>query len=556
MGRLGPPSSAANTRERNRKNGVREMTGRYRWCAAWAVALALVSGCHAEDAHDSSAAAVTLMSGRLQGVRFGDQGNGVAFLGVPYAAPPTGELRWKPPEPFAPWAGMRDATQFGAACPQLPEPWLIYPHWSEDCLFLNVWTRQMSAPHKQPVVVFFHGGSNRAGYSQRDLLGPSLSRSGLVVVTANYRLGPLGFLAHSALTAESAHASSGNYGLLDQMQALKWVRENIAAFGGDPGRITVMGQSSGGVDACLLMASPLARGLFQKAILESGECQSTLIEDIRTPISVNGISGTGEEAGRRLADDLGITNGPDFLKKLRSVPVVALLKAMSTDRNLQFDAIVDGWVVPEQPAKIFAEGRQAHVPVLVGSNADEATVFGPGPATLLEYRKHLQADAGIYADQEFQAWPASSDADVPSQYLKLENMSFAYGAWSMARATTRARQPAYLYLLTWVQAGKRASLGAHHGEELPFLDDAYPSNWGSSSGDQAFGEVLRTYWSNFAMTGDPNSPGLPKWPAFDPGSDYVFSLGQKIGPVPMNQNLRVLDKIMAQILSEEQPHRN
>src|SRR5271170_6063815 len=402
------------------------MTGRFKWYAAWAVALALVSACDAEDVHNSLAPTVTLVSGRLRGMRFGNERNGVAFLGVPYAAPPTGELRWKPPKPVARWAGMRDATQFGAACPQLPEPWLTYPHWSEDCLFLNVWTRQTSARNKQPVIVFFHGGSNRAGYSQRDQLVMSLSRSGLVVVSANYRLGPLGFLAHPALTAESGHASSGNYGLLDQIQALKWVRENIARFGGDPGRITVMGQSSGGVDSCLLMASPLARGLFQQAILESGECQSTLNEDIRTPISLNGISGTGEEAGRRLAADVGITNGPNILKKLRNVPVGTILKATSSDRNLQFDAIVDGWAVAEQPEKIFAEGRQAHIPVLVGSNADEATVFGPGPATLSEYRKYLHADAGIYADQEFQAWPASSDADVPGQYLKLENMSFAY----------------------------------------------------------------------------------------------------------------------------------
>jgi para-nitrobenzyl esterase len=475
---------------------------------------------------------------------------------VPYAAPPTGKLRWKPPEPVAHWAGMRNATEFGAACPQLPEPWLTYPHWSEDCLFLNVWTRQLPDRRKQPVLIFFHGGSNRAGYSQRDELGPSLSRAGLVVVSANYRLGPLGFLAHPALTAESSHASSGNYGLLDQIQALKWVRENIAQFGGDPGRITVMGQSAGAVDICLLMASPLARGLFQQAILESGDCQSTLNKDIRTPIAVNGISGTGEEAGVRLATDLGVTNSPDALNTLRSVSVDAILKTMRIDRDLRFDAIVDGWVVPEQPAKIFAEGRQAHMPVLIGSNADEATVFGPGPANLLEYRKYLQADAGVYADQELQAWPASSDADVRPQYLNLQSTSFAYGAWSMARAMTRAQQPAYLYLLTWTQTGKQASLGAHHGEELPFLDDAYPSNWGSSDGDKAFGETLRTYWSNFAKTGDPNSPGLPKWPTFDPGSDYVLSLGQKIGPVPMSQNLRVLDKIMAKILPEQQHHRN
>jgi para-nitrobenzyl esterase len=551
------------------------MTGLSKWYAVLAIALAQVIVCRAQDTHDASAPTVTLISGALRGIRFGDGQDGVAFLGVPYAAPPIGELRWKPTEPVARWAGMRDATHFGAACPQLPEPWLAYPHWSEDCLFLNIWTRQISARHPQPVLIFFHGGSNRAGYSQLNQLGPSLSRSGLVVVSANYRLGPLGFLAHPALTAESPHASSGNYGLLDQIQALKWVYENIGRFGGDPGRITVMGQSAGAVDICLLMASPLARDLFQQAILESGDCQSTLNKEIRTPISVNGISGTGEEAGERLAADLGFSSGPDVLKKLRSVPVDAILKAMSRERDylpicpsdqgqdcptgepaIQFDAIVDGWVVPEQPARIFAEGRQAHMPVLVGSNADEATVFGPGPANLSEYRKYLQADTGVYAGEELQAWPASSDAEVPGQYLKLENMSFAYGAWSMARSTTRAHQPAYLYLFTWIQSGKRASMGAHHGEELPFLDDVYPSNWGSSDRDKTFGEILRAYWSNFAMTGDPNSSGLPKWQTFDPGSDRVFSLGQTIGPIPMNKNLRVLDKIMARILSDEQSHRN
>jgi para-nitrobenzyl esterase len=227
------------------------MTGPFKWYVALAVAVALASGRQAEDVHDSLVLTVKLASGRLRGIRFGNERNEVAFLGVPYAAPSLGELRWKPPQPVVRWAGVRDATQFGAACPQLPEPWLTYPHWAEDCLFLNVWTRQMSTGHKLPVIVFFHGGSNRAGYSQRDQLGPSLSRSGLVVVSANYRLGPLGFLAHPALTAESEHASSGNYGLLDQIQALKWVRENIAHFGGDSGRITVMGQSSGAVDIYL-----------------------------------------------------------------------------------------------------------------------------------------------------------------------------------------------------------------------------------------------------------------------------------------------------------------
>ncbi len=257
----------------------------------------------------SSPPQVTLTSGILEGLNVPAARNEFAFLGVPYAASPVGNLRWKPPEPHAAWSGTRKAKQFGAACPQLPAGWLPYPVWNEDCLFLNIWTTSLSENAALPVIVFFHGGSNQVGYSQLTPLGPALSRMGVVVVTANYRLGPLGFLSHPALTAESPHHSSGNYGLLDQIQALHWVRENIAHFGGDPARVTVMGQSSGAVDICLLMASPLARSLFHQAIMESGDCQGTLNKDIRTPIPYNGISGTGEEDGERLAVDLGVAEG-------------------------------------------------------------------------------------------------------------------------------------------------------------------------------------------------------------------------------------------------------
>jgi para-nitrobenzyl esterase len=250
---------------------------------------------------------------------------------------------------------------------------------------LNVWTPTLSARVRLPVIVYFHGGSNHAGYSQLTPLGPALSPLGVVVVTANYRLGPLGFFAHPALTAASEHHASGDFGILDQIQALRWVRDNIAAFGGDPSRVTVMGQSAGAFDVCLMMASQLTRGLFQRAILESGDCESTLIEDIRTPIHFNGITGTGEGDGERLAADLHIANGPDVIQKLRAIPAQAILNAWSRDPKLQFDAIVNGWAIREQPARIFTAGKQAHILVLVGSNADEATVFGPGPETVTDY---------------------------------------------------------------------------------------------------------------------------------------------------------------------------
>ena len=304
---------------------------------------------------------VTLEAGALQGTRFSAAQNEVAFLGVPYASPPVGNLRWKPPEPVTPWTGLRQATQYGSACPQLPASWVPPVPWNEDCLYLNVWTTHSSLTAKLPVIVYFHGGSNTSGYSQMTPLGPSLSRLGVVFVSANYRLGPFGFLAHPALTAEAEHHSSGNYGLLDQLQALHWVHENITHFGGDPARVTVMGQSAGSVDICLLMASPLAPGLFQRAIMESGDCQSTLNEDIRKPQNYNSIPGTGEAAGEQLANALGILDGPEALRKLRNIPAAAILKAWSQHGGISFDAIVDGWVVPDQPARIFTEGAEVRV---------------------------------------------------------------------------------------------------------------------------------------------------------------------------------------------------
>lgn len=325
----------------------------------------------------------------LEGVHFGSNPNGAAFLGIPYAAAPIGDLRWKPPQPAPNWSGTRKADNYGSPCPQLSAPWFPYIKGKEDCLYLNVWTTDTRPNARRPVLLYFHGGSNTQGYSQMTPLGPPLSQMGLMVVSANYRLGPFGFLAHQALTAESEHHSSGNYGLLDQLQALRWVRENIREFGGDPDRVTVMGQSAGAVDICLLMASLSAQGLFQGAILESGECQDTLNEDIRAPISYNFIDTTGEASGQRLARDVGVPSGVDSLRALRQVPANEILKAWKNDPGLHFDAIVDGWVIPKQPAQIFAEGKQMHIPTLVGSNADEATVFGHNDIkTVSDYKGH------------------------------------------------------------------------------------------------------------------------------------------------------------------------
>lgn len=388
------------------------------------------------------------------------------------------------------------------------------------------------------------------GYSQMTVLGPALSRYGVVVVSANYRLGPFGFLALPALTEESEHHSSGNFGLLDQLQALKWVRDNISKFGGDPARVTAIGQSAGAVDICLLMSSPLAAGLFQRAILESGECQSTFNEDIRTPIPYNLISGTGEANGERLARDLG-ASGPGVLRKLRSIPADEILRAWSNDREIHFDAVVDGWVVPEQPAKTFAQGKQVHIPVLVGSNADEATVFGHNDIkTVDQYKNYLGQDTGKYSDRELQLYPVARDADVPSQYLRLENDSFAYGAYSLARAMTRAGESAYLYYFTFAETGKRASLGAYHGEELNFLSNIFPGDWQHSPQDELLGEEIRAYWTQFAKTGNPDVAGYPHWAAYSEPSPAVFELGRTVGPRPLEPRLVEMEGIMREVLGQ------
>jgi para-nitrobenzyl esterase len=518
--------------------------------AAFILAFALAGAAHSLAPADPPPPSVRLASGILEGIHFGSAQNEVTFLGVRYAAPPVGELRWRPPQPPEKWSGTRKTTEFGASCPQLPAGWLPTIPWNEDCLYLNIWTSQLSLHANLPVMVFFHGGSNAAGYSQLTPLGPPLSRLGVVFVSANYRLGPLGFLAHPALTAESEHHSSGNYGLLDQLQALKWVRENISRFGGDPSRITVMGQSAGAVDICLLMASPMSAGLFLQAIMESGDCQGVFNEDIRTSIQYNLIPGTGEGMGVRFARDLGIADGPGALQKLRSVPAGKIMEAWSKDRQqVHFDAIVDGWVVPDQPATIFAEGKEVRVDVLAGSNADEATVFGHGgPKTIDQYKDYLRDDTGKYSDQEFRAYPAVSDADVAARYLQLQNDSFAYGAYSMARTMTHAGQKTYLYYFSYADTGKRAALGAHHGEELYFLGDSFPADWEHGRDDEKLGKIMRQYWTQFAKTGNPNAPGLPVWPAYDARTDQSFELGRTIGARPIAPQLRALENIMKQIV--------
>jgi para-nitrobenzyl esterase len=490
---------------------------------------------------------VTIDSGMLRGTRFGADRAGAAFLGIPYAAAPTGNLRWRPPQLASAWAVIREAKAFGPACPQMPSGWL--PEMlgrkqmvtDEACLYLNVWTTNLppgsgnsprgASLHKAPVMVWIHGGGNVEGSQEWPPLGPTLATHGVVVVSINYRLGVFGFLSLAALTAESAQHASGNYGLLDQIAALQWVRRNIEQFGGDPSNVTVFGASSGSLDICDLIASPLASGLFEKAILQSGFC----VDNTAPTLS------EAETQGKNLVQRLGVSgDDAEALDKLRAIPAEQLLRQAATDREIDFNPNVDEWVLPDQPWRIFSEGKQARIPVMAGSNADEMSIFASplvggsshGPKTVAEYRQWLQRTFHELAPEVFAAYPAGTDGDVPKAFIRMDSdYEFGFGAWLLARETQAIGQPAFLYRFTYVGRGEFASLGAFHSEESILLSKKYWTSWVSSPDDEPMSERIIGYWTQFAKTSRPDGAGLPLWPAYDPGTDRYQELGRHTGQV-------------------------
>lgn len=527
-------------------------------CIRWRVAFVLCCCSCAAAQSRANSTHVAIDSGILEGVQFGSSFDEVMFLGVPFAAAPTGQRRWRPPQPVDKWQGFRKADAYGAACPQaIDQKWMelhtkeviqtFEPYYSfhtdEDCLYLNLWTTNLPADHpaakKLPVMVWIHGGGNTKHASQYWPMGPTLARKGVVLVSLNYRLGALGFLAHPALTAESPHHSSGNYGILDQIAALEWVRRNIAKFGGDPANVTIFGESAGGVDVCYLMASPLARGLFQRGILESCTCSDYISPELAIPSHYFGGVGTSEEIGLRLMRDLDIPDGPDALAKLRSKNPKEILEVSDRDRAVNFDAggTVDGWVLTEQPATALAHGRLASAPVIVGSNADE----GAGALeedmraapTLANYKAYLRNEFldDAETDEFFRLYPAATDADVRAAFTDFDtDYGFGFPAYRFARNSARTGQKTWFYYFTYPAKGKDSALGAYHTIELQFLMGWFrPSRWGAPDvEDKKLVDIMTGYWTQFAKTGDPNGSGLPRWPVYDPKADQVLEIGHEI----------------------------
>ena len=446
------------------------------------------------------------------------------YKGIPYAAPPVGELRWKAPQPPAAWQGVRQAAEFSPVCMQTPYPAsaAIYQSkpqpLSEDCLYLNVWTAAKSAKERLPVMVWIHGGGfTRGSGSSASYDGENLARKGVVVVTMNYRLGVFGFFAHPALTAESKHHASGNYALLDQIAALEWVKKNIAAFGGDAKCVTIFGESAGSWAVNALMSSPRAKGLFQRAIGESGGSFAPM----RTLADA-------EKAGEGFAASLGAT--ADVLKTLRAKPAEEILKASNEQTIRQ---VVDGWVLPEEIYRIFAEGKQNDVPLIVGFNADEGTALAPQGVNMKKelFIAGAHQRYGNLAEQFLKVYPAGTDEEaVNSFYAAYRDSVFGWEMRTWARLQTKTgRQPAYFYYFTRKPPGpQREKLRAFHAADLAYVfgNFAWPFPW--EDADRRLSDAITSYWADFAKKGNPNGEGLMKWPAYDAKKDHAIEFGDEI----------------------------
>jgi len=473
-------------------------------------------------------APVKVEGGLLQGT-FED---GLAvYTGIPYAAPPVGELRWRPPRPPVPWEGVRTADKFSANPVQVMRselgPWTAeyQPQGavSEDCLYLNIWTAAKSSKEKRPVVMYIPGGAFTGGSGNVPVYnGENLAKKNLVVVTVNYRVGVIGFLAHPELTKESGHNSSGNYGLLDQVAALEWIKGNISVFGGDPTRVTIMGQSAGATSVHFLTASPLAKGLFIRAIAQSGS---------------NAMIGPGEslksaeQTGVRFAEATGAAS----LAALRAMPATDLIA--STKDGFHFLPIVDGWFLPKSVDEIFTSGEQSDVATLTGWVADEGSFNdGYGKVPVEEFRTQVRQQTGSQADEILKLYPASTEAEgAESQKMFARDMSMvSMDLWAIKREKT-CKTNVYTYLFMHPQPGvTKERYWTFHSSELPYIFDNLnqsPRPW--TAEDEKIAETMSNYWTNFIATGDPNGKGLQKWPALREAPEETMELGDKMGPRPI-----------------------
>ncbi|MEZ0539984.1 carboxylesterase/lipase family protein [Fibrella arboris] len=449
------------------------------------------------------------------------------FRGIPFAAPPVGDLRWKAPQPVKPWTGVRKCDAFGASpiqgAPNPFGPWsaeylIAKEPISEDCLYLNVWTGAQSTTEKRPVLVWIYGGGFGSGGGNVPIYdGEATARKGVIFVSANYRVGPFGFFAHPELTKESGTHGSGNYGLMDQLAALHWVKQNIAQFGGDPSNVTIAGQSAGSMSVNCLVASPLAKGLFTKAIAESG---ASLARPMATLAQA-------EESGMKTMQALGTSS----LAELRAKPAAELLqKGQGSVRG----PIIDGYVLPQPMGELFRAGRQNRVTLLTGWNEDEGMSFGP-PKNAVDYKRQIRQQYGADAETMLIHYPGETDAQAAASQNNLSRDQI-FGAQNYGWANLESGQGKKVYVYRFSRklpaTGEYARYGAFHTGEvayaydnLKFIDHQLrPLN----ATDDELAKTISAYWVNFIKTGNPDGKGVPHWPAYSGADKQIMVLGDKV----------------------------
>jgi para-nitrobenzyl esterase len=442
------------------------------------------------------------------------------YKGIPFAAPPVGDLRWRAPQPPAHWDGVRKADQFSPVCMQQTRGPAAAsgPAPSEDCLYLNIWTSAKAPGERRPVIVWTYGGAFTGGAGSLAIYnGEALAKKGVVVVTYNYRLGVFGFLAAPELTKESGHNASGNYAMMDMATLLRWVQKNIASFGGDPKRVTIDGESAGAMLVSAMVGSPEGKGLFQRAIAQSGAWMGISINHMTTLTQA-------EEAGQKLAQ----AEGAASIAELRAKPADELLK----NSRGPFGIVVDGWLVPEDLSLTYAHHKENDVDILVGSNRDEGTFFSRGPSSAEQFSGTVKKRFSDMADAYMKLYPASSDAEAGTSQLASfrDEMGWHMRTWAQLQAA-RGKGKAYLYFFTHVppSAPGQPSRGATHTADLAYMFDNPPSNVTWTATDRQLAETMSSYWGNFAATGDPNGKGLPEWPAFKAKTgDKTMVLGDTV----------------------------
>jgi para-nitrobenzyl esterase len=474
-----------------------------------------------------------------QGLLQGTSAEGLTvYRGVPFAAPPVGDLRWRSPQAAAKWEGIRKAEKFS---PKPIQGAPNSPDTSEDCLYLNVWTPAKSADERVPVLVWIYGGGFGGGStSDPTHNGEHLARRGVVLVSIAYRVGTLGFLAHPELSAESPHKVSGNYGLQDMIAGLQWVRDNIAAFGGDPGKVTIFGESAGGIAVSMLCASPEAKGLFHGAISQSGGSFG--------PSRLTTYPG---ENMRRLPD--AEQSGIEYAKSV-GAESIADLRKITPDKlpGGRGWPIVDGRVIPDDQLKLYQAGKYNDTPILVGYNSDEGLSFSR-EKTPDEYRANVAERYGPFAEKLLAAYPPGKDSVPKSARDLMRDAAFGWQTWAWARLQAKTGKSKVFYYY-FDQHPKRpegtpeADHGMPHGVDVPYVFQTLNRNDGRlTPGDFAISDTVATYWTNFAKHGDPNGEGVPKWPEFTDSDRQVMVFKDKAypGPVPSAASLEVLDGYFA-----------